>query len=148
MNTTAPYRPANGTAADDHKPYDEERLQWRPTSRWWAWSKKHVHFPRVRKATICLLLADLIIVVLLLRAFEPLITLLARNEELFGARLTLSRNDSTLAKPNQNEYAIPRIFHQTIATEVIPDKWVQAQQSCKEAYRDFEYKVRSIEDET
>jgi mannosyltransferase OCH1-like enzyme len=89
-----------------------------------------------------LLLIDLIMVGLLLQALEPLITLLRRNEELFGPRVALSGPDASDAwdqtdRPNK----IPRILHQTTATDTVPDKWVHSQRSCKEAYSDFEYKV-------
>lgn len=89
-----------------------------------------------------LLLIDLMIVALLLHALEPLITLLRRNEELFMPRATLS-GTSILGAWHQTDRPnkIPRILHQTTATETIPDKWVQTQRSCKEAYSDFEYKV-------
>ncbi|KAI1828828.1 CAZyme family GT32 [Penicillium roqueforti] len=40
-----------------------------------------------------------------------------------------------------SSYQIPRILHQTTAAETIPDKWIESQQSCKEAYSDFEYKL-------
>lgn len=98
--------------------------------------------PRPRRATVILLLIDLMVVGLLLQTFEPLITLLRRNEELFGSRVALhipytpdGRHQTTLS------YQIPRILHQTTATETIPDKWIEPQQSCKGAYSDFEYKV-------
>ena len=131
------------SSANSDKPYDEERqrLEWDSHStrepRW-----KHVQVSRSRKATVFLLLIDLMIAALLLQAFEPLITLLRRNDEFFGPRITLSDSDSSnswhqTTRSNQ----IPRILHQTTATETIPEKWVQPQQSCKEAYSDFEYKV-------
>lgn len=124
--------------------YDEECLRWGSGS-WWGRRRKHLRVPRrLRKTTLFLLLIDLMIVRLLLQAFEPLITLLLRNEELFGPRVALSGPDTSDAwhqtdRPNK----IPRILHQTTATEMIPDKWVQSQRSCKEAYSDFEYKVNT-----
>lgn len=85
------------------------------------------------------------IVGLLLLAFEPLITLLRRNEELFGPRVTLSGPDTSDALPQTDRpNKIPRILHQTTATDIIPDKWVQSQRSCKEAYADFDYKVKYL----
>ena len=98
---------------------------------------------RLRRGTTTLLLIDLLIVVVLLIAFEPLITLLRRNEEFFSPRVVLSGPenidawDQAADKPN----GIPRILHQTTATDVIPDKWKESQNSCKIAYKDFEYKV-------
>ena len=82
---------------------------------------------------------------LLLWTFEPLITLLRRNEELFGSRVAL-HTPYTPDAPYQKtlSYEIPQILHQTTATETIPDKWIKSQQSCKDAYLDFEYKVVTI----
>lgn len=118
---------------------------------------------RLRRGTTTLLLIDLFIVVVLLVAFEPLITLLRRNEEFFGPRVVLSGPTSVNAwdptgmttkhalsiplppppppPPAAQRNAIPRILHQTTATEAIPEKWRESQQSCKEAYKGFEYKV-------
>ncbi|RSL60256.1 hypothetical protein CEP53_005509 [Fusarium sp. AF-6] len=132
--------------ADDS--YDEERLDWGKTaggsvSRWSAWPRKILRLPRPRKYAALLLLTDIIIVSLVVLLFEPLITLLVRNEELFGARLTfpLDATPSAAPKATQHPQTIPRIFHQTIATEEIPEKWIHSQQTCKEAYKDFEYKL-------
>lgn len=136
--------------ADDS--YDEERLDWGKSvggsvSRWSAWPRKVLRLPRPRKYAALLLLTDIIIVSLVVLLFEPLITLLVRNEELFGARLTfpLDAAPSAAPKPTQPPQTIPRIFHQTIATDVIPEKWIHSQQTCKEAYKDFEYKVRPLD---
>lgn len=90
---------------------------------------------------VCLLLIDLTIVGLLVHAFNPLITLLRRNEELFGARLALPL-DTPFVDDSHAEYKIPRILHQTSATTVIPDKWKESVEGCKEVYSKFEYKVR------
>ncbi|CAK7566043.1 MAG: CSG1/SUR1-like protein [Sporothrix epigloea] len=98
---------------------------------------------RLRRGNATLLLIDLLIVIVLLIAFEPLITLLRRNEEFFAPRVVLSGPanidpwDQAADKPN----GIPRILHQTTATEVIPEKWRDSQNSCKKAYKDFEYKL-------
>ncbi|KAJ5874355.1 uncharacterized protein N7529_002785 [Penicillium soppii] len=82
------------------------------------------------------------VVGLLLQIFEPLITLLHRNEELFGSRVALH---TPVTPGSQHRITslceIPRILHQTTATETVPEKWIEPQQSCKEAYSDFEYKV-------
>lgn len=97
------------------------------------------------KVSISLILVDLAIIWLLLIAFQPLIILLCKNEQLFGPRLVLSQNYS---QPDSqrlyNDYSlsrIPRILHQTSPNHTIPEKWAQAQQTCKEVYADFEYKV-------
>jgi hypothetical protein len=125
--------------ANNDKTYDEENL------RWGSGLSKCPRLncrPRLRKATVLFLLIDLMVVGLLLHTFAPLIILLRRNEELFGSRVALptsyrsgSRHQMTSSGP------IPRILHQTAATETIPNKWMESQKSCKEAYSDFEYKV-------
>ena len=85
---------------------------------------------------------DVMVVVLLVQTLEPLITLLRRNEELFMPRTTLYEPDTSNSS-NQTEKSnkIPRILHQTTATEKIPERWIESQRSCGEAYADFEYKV-------
>ncbi|KAJ5771849.1 hypothetical protein N7520_002378 [Penicillium odoratum] len=73
---------------------------------------------------------------------EPLITLLRRNEELFKPRVTLSEQEDLNNLQNFNVSGhIPRILHQTAATNIIPGKWVESQESCKEVYGDFEYQL-------
>lgn len=118
--------------ADFDTPHDEERLGCEVPYR---------QFPRLRRIALGLLLIDLVLVALLLNTLDPLITLLRRNEELFGARLALSRTDNPKDWDHQDKPKIPRILHQTCANETIPDRWVDSQQSCQKAYSDFEYKV-------
>lgn len=89
-----------------------------------------------------LLLIDLIVIGLLLQVLKPLITLLYRNKQLFSSHVVLSSlNTSDIWQQTNQSNKIPRILHQTTATEVIPDNWVQSQRSCKDAYSDFEYRV-------
>ena len=97
--------------------------------------------PKLRRATVLLLLSDLVIMGLLLQALEPLIILLLKNEELFGARVALHTSEVP-GNPSTEPPGIPRILHQTSATETIPDKWIESQRSCMEACSDFKYKVR------
>ncbi|KAF5023462.1 hypothetical protein F66182_4462 [Fusarium sp. NRRL 66182] len=119
-------------AADSKTPYDEERLEWVISV-----PKKYLRLPRLRRAAVILLLIDIIIVAVLVKAFEPLITLLRRNQEMFGARLTLPLNDTSLHLPEQQ--TIPRIFHQTSANKTVPEAWTHLVQSCKDSYSEFEY---------
>lgn len=107
--------------------------------------RQFTRIKRPRKSTIIFFLVDVLVVALLIHALEPFITLLRRNEELFKPRVSLQGLDSLndLLETN-GSYHIPRILHQTTATDVIPDKWGESQKSCKEAYGDFEYKVRLI----
>jgi len=67
--------------------------------------------------------------------------LLRRNEELFQPRVALSQHDIGASWPQPGPRSIPRILHQTCANDTIPDKWVNSQRSCKEAYSGFEYKL-------
>lgn len=135
------YWPFGAFNANNDKTYDEENL------RWGSGLPKCPRLncrliPRLRKATVVFLLIDLMVVGLLLQFFAPLITLLRRNEELFGSRVALPapyRPDARYQMTSSGQ--IPRILHQTAATETIPNKWIESQQSCKEAYSDFEYKV-------
>lgn len=86
-----------------------------------------------------LVLIDLIIIGTLVFITNPLITLLRRNDELFPTRASLSRPDIPAGSWPQRK--IPRILHQTCANDTIPEKWVNSQRSCKEAYSEYEYKV-------
>lgn len=130
--------------ANNNKIYDEENPEWGSGSLQCP-RRNYRLVPRLRKATVVFLLIDLMVVGLLLQSLEPLIILLRRNEELFGSRVALhtpytpdTRHQTT------SSYEIPRILHQTTATERVPDKWMKSQQSCKDAYSDFEYKVGNI----
>jgi mannosyltransferase OCH1-like enzyme len=126
---------------NNYKSYDEERLKWgaEPPGEQ---RRKVMLIKRPKRSTIILFLADVMIIGLLLHTLEPLITLLLRNEELFRPRVTFSGlEDANALHQTNGSRHIPRILHQTTATEIIPDKWVEPQRSCKEAYRDFEYKV-------
>ncbi|PYH42983.1 glycosyltransferase family 32 protein [Aspergillus saccharolyticus JOP 1030-1] len=93
------------------------------------------------KLFLLLLLIDLTVVGLLLHTLRPLITLLYRNQELFAARGTLP--SSNLLPQNLSEYpnpsGIPLILHQTAATENIPERWQNSQQSCVEVYANYQY---------
>ncbi|KAF7559247.1 hypothetical protein G7046_g4908 [Stylonectria norvegica] len=101
--------------------------------------KDYLRFPRLRKAALWLILTDIVIFGILIAAFWPLITLLTRNEELFGPRFSVSPNDAPDAWSRPSERRIPRILHQTTANTTIPEKWVESQQSCINAYSNFEY---------
>ncbi|KAK7415063.1 CSG1/SUR1-like protein [Neonectria punicea] len=121
------------------KGYDEERLEWKSASVWSTWPKKLLRFPRLRSVAFVLLLIDLTILGLVVHTLEPLITLLRRNEELFGSRLAFTKDPLPYTENHPDQHKIPKILHQTGATDAIPDKWIKPQQSCKDAYSDFEY---------
>ncbi|KAI5460629.1 nucleotide-diphospho-sugar transferase [Mariannaea sp. PMI_226] len=127
------------TPTSEYKPvpYDEERLEWRFMPRWRYLQKQHLRIPRLGRVNVILLIIDLAVVGLLLRGFQPLITLLRRNDEMFGPRIHLSQQDTL----GSSQYKIPRILHQTTATDEIPEIWVESQKSCLDAYSDFEYKL-------
>lgn len=121
--------------------YDEERLKWRSES-WREQRGRCLQPPKLRRTTFFLLLTDLMLVRLLFHAFEPLITLLRRNDELFKSQVSFgSARTSDVRDREDRPNKIPRILHQTTATEAIPDRWVRSQRSCQEAYSGFEYKV-------
>lgn len=133
-----------GAFNSNDKTYDEENLRWGSgVSKCPRLNCRLVS--RLRKVTVRFLLIDLMVLGLLLHSFAPLIILLRRNEELFGPRVALPtpyRPDSRHKMTLSGE--IPRILHQTAATETIPNKWIESQQSCKKTYSDFEYKVNPI----
>lgn len=116
----------------------ESESECRHRHEWGVWPKKATGW-------LVLLLVDLMIVVVLLHSLEPLITLLRVNEELFSPRVTLpSPSFSYTLNGTVQSNRIPFILHQTTATEDIPERWIQPQESCKKAYSDFEYKVGLI----
>jgi hypothetical protein len=126
------------------KLHDEERLdlesdsesKQRHESSWKVWPMKATGW-------LFLLIVNLAIFMLLLHTLEPLITLLRLNEQLFSPRVTLPRPSiSSPGNKTAQSSRIPLILHQTTATEEIPERWIQPQQSCKKAYSEFEYKVR------
>ncbi|KAL1867139.1 hypothetical protein VTK73DRAFT_4333 [Phialemonium thermophilum] len=108
--------------------YDEELLGRR---------MRRLRFPRLRRSSVYLLVIDVTLIVLLLCEIEPLITLLRRNEELFGPRFRPDEKPETGTDPEAQ--TIPHILHQTCATDIIPEAWVHSQQSCREAYSNFTY---------
>lgn len=123
--------------ADCQSPYDEEHMDWASSV-----PKKYHRVPRLlRRSNVILVLIDIFIVTVLVHIFWPLITLLRRNEELFGARLTFTLNDTSIPPTLPEQQTIPRIFHQTSANETIPEAWTDLVQSCKTTYSDFTYMV-------
>ncbi|KAM5345062.1 hypothetical protein ACJ41O_010924 [Fusarium nematophilum] len=122
------------------RPYDEERLGW-PYKPPLIYPRKYLRCFKPRMQTVCLLIIDVIILVVIIRTIQPLITHLVRNKELFSPTLTLPvPKDSDKRRPAAPR-KIPRILHQTVKNETIPEKWVESQQSCKEMYHDYEYKL-------
>ncbi|EKJ75255.1 hypothetical protein FPSE_04573 [Fusarium pseudograminearum CS3096] len=121
--------------ADCQSPYDEEHMDWASSV-----PKKYHRVPRLlRRSNVILVLIDIFIVTVLVHIFWPLITLLRRNEELFGARLAFTLNDTSIPPTLPEQQTIPRIFHQTSANETIPEAWTDLVQSCKTTYSDFTY---------
>jgi inositol phosphorylceramide mannosyltransferase catalytic subunit len=136
----APSRTSSETA------YEDERLDWEsPAPRRGHWSERRWLrcLPRLSKVALILAVIDFVIVSSLVAIFFPLITLLVRNEELFGARLSLPLETPSNTHQDTSKQTIPRIFHQTTKNETIREEWRDAHQSCQEAYSDFEYMVRA-----
>ena len=137
------YSASRGTSTNSHRLYDEEGLDW-ACGLWRGRRLKHIWTLRLRKTVMLLLLTDLIVIGLLLQTIKPLIILLYRNKQLFSPQVVLSSlNTSDVWQQTNQSYKIPRVLHQTTATKVIPNDWVQSQKSCKDAYSDFEYRVNS-----
>lgn len=136
------YSASRGTSTNSNRLYDEERgLDWN-SGLWRGRRLKHLWTLRPLKTLMLLLLTDLIVVGLLLQTLNPLIILLYRNKQLFNPHVVLSsHNTSDIWHQTNQSNNIPRILHQTTATEVIPDDWIQSQRSCKDAYSEFEYMV-------
>ncbi|KAJ6126325.1 hypothetical protein N7523_001937 [Penicillium sp. IBT 18751x] len=128
-------------STNGNKSYDEERVSWGAEYSLER-RRRSMRIQRPGKSTIFLFLLDVLVIWLLIHQLEPLITLLRRNEELFKPQVTLSDQEdlNSLHKMHRSS-RIPRILHQTAATNIVPDKWVESQASCKEAYGDFEYKL-------
>ena len=138
-STTSPNRGA--AIGEGSKTFDVERLDWGYSANGLSWPKKYLRLLKPRKQSVYLFLIDITIIGTLVLIFQPLITLLLRNEELFGARLTLPLDEA----PENNtpaEHKIPRILHQTSATDKIPANWTASVQTCKDSYADWEYMVR------
>lgn len=128
--------------------YEDERLDWEsPSPRRGHWSERRWLrcLPRCTRVALILAVIDFVIVSSLVAIFYPLITLLVRNEELFGARLSLPLETPSNTHQDTSKQTIPRIFHQTTKNETIREEWRDAHQSCQEAYSDFEYMVRATD---
>ncbi|CEL01315.1 hypothetical protein ASPCAL00901 [Aspergillus calidoustus] len=130
-----------GISTRGGRTYDEEGLDWK-SSLWHSRRRTFLLRSRTRKTVMLLLCGDLMVIGLLLQTIKPLISLMYHNKELFTPQTGLSglNTSDTWGQVNQSN-KIPRILHQTTATEVIPDHWVEPQRSCKNAYLDFEYKL-------
>ena len=100
--------------------------------------------PKLTKAAISLFFIDIILIGLLVRSLEPLITLLRRNDQLFRPQVSLGGQYIPETTRQQARQRIPRILHQTCANNTIPDKWIESQRSCREAHAAWEYKVSSF----
>lgn len=111
-------------------------------------SKMSPPFRTLRKTAIYIFLANLSVICLLVWSLEPLITLLRKNNDLFQPGNPFAKDQvhpTTPLSPELENNMVPRILHQTCATDHIPDKWKDSQQSCKNAYADFEYIVRQCQ---
>lgn len=97
----------------------------------------------MRRSLLIFLLINLVILILLARSVSTLLSLLfedAAADAIHRAELP-SPNSSLI---EQRPQIIPKIIHQTYINESIPERWVDAQQSCIDMHPDYEYIVRTL----
>ncbi len=56
-------------------------------------------------------------------------------------RLLTVRMHAQVNRAVSDKYPVPRIIHQTWKTAEVPEKWQEAQQSCKDLHPDWEYRL-------
>ncbi|KAH7113164.1 nucleotide-diphospho-sugar transferase [Dactylonectria estremocensis] len=118
---------------------EEHQLQEQETGCLTQRPWKNPRFTRPGRTVVWLFLADLALFGLVLWFISPLLSLLRYNKEMFGAHVTLTRDDKS--EPVHLVNQIPRILHQTCKNETIPLIWAESQRSCLKTYSDFEYKL-------
>ncbi|UPK95937.1 hypothetical protein LCI18_006872 [Fusarium solani-melongenae] len=102
-------------------------------------SKRGRRFTRLSRTGAWLFLADLVIFGLLLSFIWPLISLLRYNKQLFPISVNVTSDGSLDAFRITERPQIPRILHQTVKNDTIPSIWVDAQNSCRKVYSEFDY---------
>jgi inositol phosphorylceramide mannosyltransferase catalytic subunit len=98
----------------------------------------------MRKGLIIVGVCQLVILGLLVRSVWTLLLLLVvdgHQEAITRAELPAPNS----AAINDRPQLIPKIIHQTYRNETIPTRWQDAQKSCIELHKDWEYKVCVLE---
>ncbi len=96
----------------------------------------------MRRGLAIFLVLNLIIVVFLIRSVFTLLTLLVED----GAADAI--HSAEIPAPNsplidERPQLIPKIIHQTYVNDTVPERWREAQKSCVDLHKDYEYNVCS-----
>ena len=98
-------------------------------------------FIDMRRTVFLALLINVFVVVLLLKVFWPLLSLLV----LTGASDAIPRAELVAAPGSLSldsiPQLIPKIIHQTWKNTTIPQRWREPQKTCLDMHPDYEYKV-------
>ena len=97
----------------------------------------------MRRGILIFLVINLIIIVILIHSVFTLLSLLVED----GAADAIRHAD--IPAPNSpliehRPQLIPKIIHQTYINDSIPAIWKEAQQSCMDLHKDYEYRVCHI----
>lgn len=97
----------------------------------------------MRRGLLIFLVANLIVIVFLVRSVFTLLSLLVEDAAADAIRrVDLPSPNSSLIE--SRTALIPKIIHQTYKNETIPEIWLSAQQSCIDLHPDYEYIVSSL----
>lgn len=94
----------------------------------------------MRRGLVVFLVINLLVIAFLVKSVFTLITLLfedAQADAVHKAEIPSLGSEAIDPRPQ----LIPKIIHQTYINESIPDVWKQAQKSCIELHKDYEYKL-------
>jgi len=95
----------------------------------------------MRTKLLIFLLLNVLVLGFLVRQVWTLMSLLVvdgSDDAISRAELPAPNSDMIEKMPQ----IIPKIIHQTYKNESIPEVWQEAQKSCIEMHKDYEYKVR------
>ncbi|KAL3468108.1 nucleotide-diphospho-sugar transferase [Aspergillus heterothallicus] len=90
----------------------------------------------MRRGALAILLISLVALFLLIRSVSTLLSLLFETAAADAIRCAELPSSNSV---EQSPQVIPKIIHQTYINETIPERWVDAQQSCIELHPDYEY---------
>lgn len=101
----------------------------------------------MRRGLLIFILCNVLLFGVILNYVFTLITLLFEDCSADAIHpADLPAPNSELASITSRPQYIPKIIHQTWQNETIPEKWAEAQRSCLDLHKDYEYMV-SPEDE-